>query len=160
MSAIEKAIALALDAHEGQVDKGGAPYILHPLRVMATVEQMCPGCPEEVLLAAVMHDVIEDSSYNQFDIEKAMTGEAGCLPWTAYQAAMLVIYLTKQHGQSEDEYYEQIKSNEYACYIKLADLRDNMDTSRLPVIRENDLIRINNYKRREQEIIAAIANFD
>lgn len=159
MSAIEKAIALALNAHEGQVDKGGAPYILHPLRVMAAVEQMCPGCPEEVLLAAVMHDVIEDSSYNQFDIEKAI-GEAKCLPDTAFEAALLVIYLTKQDGQSEDEYYEQIKGNEYACYIKLADLRDNMDTSRLPVIRENDLIRINNYKRREQEIIAAIANFD
>ena len=158
MSAIEKAIALALDAHEGQVDKGGAPYILHPLRVMAAVEQMCPGCPEEVLLAAVMHDVIEDSSYNQFDIEKAI-GKS-CAPYTAYQAALLVVYLTKQDGQSEDEYYEQIKSNEYACYIKLADLRDNMDTSRLPVIRENDVIRINNYKRREQEIIAAIANFD
>ena len=159
MSAIDKAIALALNAHEGQVDKGGAPYILHPLRVMATVEQMCPDCPEEVLLAAVMHDVIEDSFYHQRDIENAMT-QAGCLPETAFQAALLVLHLTKQDGQSEEEYYDQIKDSEYACYIKLADLRDNMDISRLSVIGETDLVRINNYKRREQEIIAAIANFN
>lgn len=158
MSAIEKAIALALNAHEGQVDKGGAPYILHPLRVMATVEQMCPGCPEEVLLAAVLHDVIEDSFYHQRDIEKIMQ-EAGCLPETAFQAALLVLRLTKQDGQSEEEYYDQIKESEDACYIKLADLRDNMDISRLSVIGETDLVRINNYKRREQEIIAAIASF-
>ena len=59
----------------------------------------------------------------------------------------------------DDLYYELIKRNRYACYIKLADLRDNMDVSRLSEITERDVIRINNYKRREQEIIAAIAGF-
>lgn len=149
MSEIEGAIALALDAHDGQIDKGGAPYILHPLRVMAAVEQMCPDCPEEVLLAAVLHDVIEDSSYEQQDVMRIINRET----------AELVQILTKDGSKTEDEYYADIAGHEYACYIKLADLRDNMDTSRLPVIGENDLIRINNYKRREQEIIAAIASF-
>ena len=148
MSAIEKAIALALDAHEGQVDKGGAPYILHPLRVMATVEQMCPGCPEEVLVAAVLHDVIEDSHFRHLDIQQ-MFGE---------KVARYVTLLTKEIP--DDLYYQLIKRDLYACYIKLADLRDNMDASRLSVIGDTDLIRINNYKRREQEIIAAIANFN
>lgn len=148
MSEIERAIALALDAHEGQTDKGGAPYILHPLRVMAAVEQMCPDCPEKVLLAAVMHDVIEDSFYEQQDIMRIINRET----------AELVQILTKDGNKTEDEYYDQIKGSEYACYIKLADLRDNMDVSRLTEIHENDVYRVNNYKQREREIIAAIAS--
>jgi (p)ppGpp synthase/HD superfamily hydrolase len=147
MSAIERAIATALDAHEGQVDKGGAPYILHPLRVMAAVEQMCPDCPEEVLVAAVLHDVIEDSHFSHLDIQQ-MFGD---------KVKRYVTLLTKEIP--DDLYYQLIKRNRYACYIKLADLRDNMDASRLSEITEKDVIRINNYKRREQEIIAAIASF-
>lgn len=147
MSAIERAIATALDAHEGQVDKGGAPYILHPLRVMAAVEQMCPDCPEEVLVAAVLHDVIEDSHFSHLDIQQ-MFGD---------KVKRYVTLLTKEIP--DDLYYQLIKRDLYACYIKLADLRDNMDASRLSEITEKDVIRINNYKRREQEIIAAIASF-
>ncbi len=105
MSAIERAIATALDAHEGQVDKGGAPYILHPLRVMAAVEQMCPDCPEEVLVAAVLHDVIEDSHFSHLDIQQ-MFGD---------KVKRYVTLLTKEIP--DDLYYQLIKRDLYACHI-------------------------------------------
>ena len=54
MASIEKALQIAARAHEGQKDKDGQPYILHPLRVMNAVE----GEPAKVV--AVLHDVIED----------------------------------------------------------------------------------------------------
>ena len=103
--------------------------------------------PEKVLLAAVMHDVIEDSCYEQQDIMRIINRET----------AELVQILTKDGNKTENEYYDQIMGSEYACYIKLADLRDNMDVSRLTEIHENDVYRVNNYKQREREIIAAIA---
>ena len=54
MSTLEKAIAIAAEAHAGATDKAGAPYILHPLRVMLKVNS-----PEERIVA-VLHDVVED----------------------------------------------------------------------------------------------------
>ena len=55
MATLERAIALAAQAHEGQVDKAGAPYILHPLRMMLSVDT------PEARVAAVLHDVVEDT---------------------------------------------------------------------------------------------------
>jgi len=51
---LEKAIKIALEAHIGQVDKGGNPYILHPLRVMLSLNS------EEERIVGVLHDVVED----------------------------------------------------------------------------------------------------
>jgi (p)ppGpp synthase/HD superfamily hydrolase len=55
MATLKRAIAIAAEAHEGMVDKAGAPYILHPLRVMMRMETI------QKMIAAVLHDVVEDS---------------------------------------------------------------------------------------------------
>jgi len=64
MSTLEKAISLAVTAHEGQVDKGGNPYILHPLRVMLSLRTA------EEMIVAVLHDVVEDCSDRGFGWER------------------------------------------------------------------------------------------
>ena len=56
MATLERAIAIAAMAHEGQVDKAGMPYILHPLRMMLSVDT------PEACMAAVLHDVVEDTA--------------------------------------------------------------------------------------------------
>ena len=64
MASIEKALQIAARAHEGQKDKDGQPYILHPLRVMNAVED------EPVKVVAVLHDVIEDTSVTADDLRR------------------------------------------------------------------------------------------
>ena len=61
MSTLERAIAIAAEAHAGSPDKGGAPYVLHPLRVMLAVRTM------DERIVAVLHDVVEDSKKGSFD---------------------------------------------------------------------------------------------
>ena len=63
MSLLEKAIQLALSVHTGQRDKGGAPCILHPLRVMNEMRS------ESEMIVAVLHDVIEDTSITYVDLQ-------------------------------------------------------------------------------------------
>ncbi|RPJ78830.1 MAG: GTP pyrophosphokinase, partial [Deltaproteobacteria bacterium] len=58
MATLEKAISIALEAHEGFLDKSSAPYILHPLRIMLQMDT------QEEMIVAVLHDVIEDSDYS------------------------------------------------------------------------------------------------
>ena len=65
MATIEKALQIAAQAHEGQKDKGGEPYILHPLRAMMSVQG------EEAQIVAVLHDVIEDTSVTADDLRQA-----------------------------------------------------------------------------------------
>lgn len=64
MSTLDKAIRIAARAHEGQQDRYGAPYFLHPLRVMARVTT------DEERMAAILHDVIEDSEWTLDDLRK------------------------------------------------------------------------------------------
>jgi (p)ppGpp synthase/HD superfamily hydrolase len=64
MHIIEKAIQIAMEAHRGQVDKAGKPYILHPLRLMNNFDS------ENEMIAAVLHDVVEDSNISIEGLEK------------------------------------------------------------------------------------------
>lgn len=129
---IEKAIALALDAHTGQTDKAGKPYILHPLRVMQQLET------EAEQIVGVLHDVVEDSSYTFEDLESFG------FPSESITAIKLV---TKQPGIDYQTYLNKIKSNLIARNVKLADLRDNMNLQRLQTVTEKDLRRQAKYKK-------------
>lgn len=129
---IEKAIALALDAHTGQTDKAGKPYILHPLRVMQQLET------ETEQIVGVLHDVVEDSEYTFEDLENCG------FPNEAIAAIKLV---TKQPGVDYQAYLANIKSNSIARNVKLADLQDNMNLQRLQTITEKDLQRQAKYKK-------------
>ena len=132
MSTLEKAISLAAEAHNGQKDKNDAPYILHPLRVMARVQS------DTEKIAAVLHDTIEDTDYT---IEKLR--EKGY----SEQVLEAIDCLTKRDGEDYDKYLNRSISNPIAQKVKIADLEDNMDIRRFDVLKEEDLKRLNKYLR-------------
>jgi len=128
---LEKAISIALAEHKGQKDKGGNPYILHPLRVMLSVETI------EEKIVALLHDVIEDSNITiQNLIEEHFPEEI----------LKAIILLTKKQNQSYEDYILAIKKNSLANKVKLADLKDNMDKKRLLNITEKDKARLKKYR--------------
>ena len=130
---IERAIQIAVAAHAGIKDKGGKPYILHPIKVMMRVET------EEEQIVAILHDVVEDTDWT-FD---ALRNEG--FSETVIEALETV---TKQ---SEDEDYEDfIKRslwNDIGRKVKIADLRENLDVTRIGELSEKDIKRINKYKK-------------
>lgn len=133
MATLERAIEIAKQAHAGQVDKGGADYIGHPLRVMEM------GRTEDEKIVGVLHDVVEDSDWT-FE----MLEEEGFAP----EIIEALRCLTKM---SKDEDYEhfmsRVKSNKLAIKVKLCDLTDNLDSSRLMNVTEADVKRAKKYAR-------------
>jgi (p)ppGpp synthase/HD superfamily hydrolase len=127
---LEQAISIATKAHCGQRDKAGFPYILHPLRLMLKQKSL------EAMIAAVLHDVVEDSSITISDLEEA------CFPGSVIQALTL---LTHDKEQPYPKYIEAIGTNKLAIQVKLADLQDNMDLSRIPNPRPKDYARLERY---------------
>ena len=135
---IERAIQIAVAAHAGIKDKGGKPYILHPIKVMMRVET------EEEQIVAILHDVVEDTDWT-FD---ALRNEG--FSETVIEALETV---TKQ---SEDEDYEDfIKRslrNDIGRKVKIADLLENLDVTRIGELSEKDIKRINKYKKALQTL--------
>jgi (p)ppGpp synthase/HD superfamily hydrolase len=129
---LEKAIEIALSAHKNQIGKDGKPYILHPLRVMLQMDT------EVEQIAAVLHDVLEDSDLNSFSL-----AERG-----ASQEILTVLdYLTHRENESYAEFILRVMQNPAAKKIKLATLRDNMDLRRLPEVTEEDFARYRKYEK-------------
>lgn len=134
MSTLERAIAIAAEAHAGQTDKGGAPYILHPLRVMLRARES--GAPIAAI-AAVLHDVIEDCP----------DWPAGRLASAGFGETVLEALdaLTRRAGEAYDDFIARCGANAIARIVKLADLEDNLDLSRIGNPSENDIARIERY---------------
>lgn len=135
---LEKARKIAEQAHGGQVDKGGQPYILHPVRVA----EQCKTAEEKTV--ALLHDVIEDTDWTV----DALRAEG--FPDTVLQA---VACLTHREGESYMEYVERICQNPLAARVKLADLSDNMDLRRIPHPTEKDFARVEKYKKAKARIL-------
>jgi (p)ppGpp synthase/HD superfamily hydrolase len=133
MATIEKALQIAARAHEGQKDKEGLPYILHPLRVMHAVQG------EDARVVAVLHDVVEDTAVTVEDLRQAGFSER-------ILSALLLV--THRKDEPYADYVVRCKADDVARRVKLADLEDN---SRLPrtILRpdrlERDLARIRRY---------------
>jgi len=138
MATLERAIAIALHAHAGHTDKAGGPYILHPLRVMLAM----PNPTEQI--AAVLHDVIEDSSLTIEDLRREGFGD---------QVLAIVEALTRRAGENYEDYVQRVGRHRPAIPVKLADLRDNMDFSRLAVLTEQDMERLARYHRAYRYLI-------
>lgn len=115
MDGLSEAIALAAQAHAGQIDKGGQPYILHVLRVMLTCQA------DEQRIVAALHDVVEDCGYTVGDI-RAQFGET---------IAAGVDAMTRRNGEDYDAFIDRCADHPIARIVKLADLADNMDARRL-----------------------------
>lgn len=138
---LEQALLIATKAHKGQVDKGGSPYILHPLRVMFLCEK------EEEKICALLHDVIEDTYVTLEDLRKEGFSEG---------IMEAVEALTRRDSESYDAFIDRLKYNAIASRVKLADLEDNMNLSRIANPREQDYQRIEKYKRAQKRILVAI----
>jgi len=127
---IESAISLALMAHAGQRDKHGAPYILHPLRVGLRAEN------DVEMAAGFLHDVIEDSKNTIEDLRKAGFPE---------EVLIIVDNLTKRDGEEWKDYIHRLMQHEPSMRVKLHDLEQNMDTTRISSFGEKDKDRFTRY---------------
>lgn len=128
------AIKIAVDAHIGQFDKGGNPYILHPLKVMHYTK----STDKAIMAIAVLHDAIEDNK----KLTYVHLREAGL----SDRVIEGVRCLTKLPGESYEEYKAKVKSNPDAVIVKMADLRHNSDIRRLKGVTPKDIERITRYQ--------------
>jgi guanosine-3',5'-bis(diphosphate) 3'-pyrophosphohydrolase len=138
-----KVLVLATNAHAGQFDRGGNPYILHPLKVMHYLKTT----DEELQCMALLHDVVEDTKTTWKDLE-----EIGCTE----RVINAVKALTKQPGQTYNEYKESVFANEDAMRVKLCDLRHNTDIRRLKGVTQKDIERMAKYNQFFLEIQARL----
>lgn len=132
MHLIELALEIAVNAHRGQTDLAGQPYILHPLRLAAQAKST------NTIAVAILHDVVEDTSVTLDDLRNAgipeyIVNAVDCITWR----------------QSENEPYKdyllRVRSNDLSWEVKILDIRDNMNLARLPVVTKKDLNRVKKY---------------
>lgn len=125
-------LVCATNAHAGQFDKGGAPYILHPLRVMYKLK----SADEELQCIALGHDIIEDTAVTYEYLRDIGMTE---------RVIEGIKALTKFDGQTYDEYKQAVFARRDSMLVKMSDLRDNSDLRRLKGVTEKDLERIVKY---------------
>ena len=136
---LERAIEIAARVHAVQVDKGGAPYILHPLRVMLRV---APGAQQ---IVAVLHDVVEDSEVTFEDLEREGFS-------TEVISGLRAV--TKVEGESYEDFVARAALDPVGKAVKLADLMENSDLSRIPEPSQKDLERVAKYGRAIEYLMA------
>lgn len=141
MATLERALVIAAEAHQGTTDKGGAPYILHPLRLM----QQMTTTDERIV--ALLHDVVEDSPWTLDALRAEGFFE---------EVVSAVDGLTRREGESYEDFIERGAANPLARRVKLADIEDNMDVRRLVEIGEKDLERLQRYQRARMAILEAM----
>ena len=125
-------ISLAVEAHNNQFDKGGMPYILHPLKVMHYLKTD----DEELQCIAIGHDIIEDTYVTALMLEKK-----GFTP----RVISGINALTKIKNEALEDYMVRICDNTDAMRVKLCDLRHNSDIRRLKGVTEKDMARLAKY---------------
>ena len=129
---LERAIEIAVEAHSGVNDKGGAPYILHPLAVMHSLET------ENEKIVGVLHDVVEDSDW---------TFEKLADEGFSSEIVDAVRSVTKASEDSDySDFIRRVKGNPIGTKVKIADLKHNMDVTRIPDLSNDDLDRLIKYK--------------
>jgi (p)ppGpp synthase/HD superfamily hydrolase len=123
MATLDQAIQIAAKVHQGQKDKYGIPYILHPIRVMMRVNS------ETEKIVAILHDVVEDSDLTLVDLKNE-----------GFSSDIIdaVDALSKRDGEAYDDYINRTTFNQIAIKVKLADLEDNMDLRRIDVVTERN----------------------
>lgn len=127
---LEKALKVATKAHSGQTDKAGAAYIFHPIRVS------CRCFTNEEKIVALLHDTIEDTDVT----EDYLLSEG--FPRNIVDA---ILSVTRNEDESYDDFIKRCRLNPIGRQVKLHDLEDNMDISRLPQVTEKDMVRLNKY---------------
>ena len=146
MSTLERAIAIAAEAHAGLVDKAGEPYILHPLRVM--LRMTSPAAR----IVAVLHDVVEDGRERGFTLERLRTEGFGEEVLAGVEA---VTKRRDEEGRHADPGFDErymrfvarAAANPLGREVKIADLEDNADLSRIARPSAQDRARVARYER-------------
>lgn len=139
---LERAISLATALHAGTRDKGGQPYIEHPLRVMGKVS----GELEKVV--AVLHDVVEDTP--------ATLGELAAAGFPAEVIAALD-HLTRREGEDYAAFIARAGANSIGKAVKIADIEDNMNICRIPAPTADDWRRLEKYQRAYISLTSRVA---
>ena len=131
---LERAIEIAVAAHKGMKDKGGNPYILHPLRIMISLTT------EDERIVGVLHDVVED-----------------CPDWTferlqseGFSESVLRSLMSVTKSSDDTDYQafvERARNDPVGRKVKMADIKDNLDVTRIGDLRAEDIARINRYKK-------------
>lgn len=133
MSTLERAIAIAAQAHAGQVDKAGAPYVLHPLRMMLQLAS------NDERIVAVLHDVCEDCPGWSFERLR----DEGFAP----QVIAALDAVTRRDDETYEDFVRRAAADPIGRSVKLVDLRDNSDLSRIAAPTERDFERLEKYRR-------------
>lgn len=132
MTLLERAIVIAMESHQGQRDKAGKAYILHPLRVMLAMKV------EEEMIVAVLHDAVEDSNVTLEDLKsQGFPGEI----------IAAIACITKKSGEPYFDYIRRVKKNSLASRVKIADLQDNVNLHRIANPRQEDFDRVEKYRK-------------
>jgi (p)ppGpp synthase/HD superfamily hydrolase len=118
--------------HQGQFDKAGAPYILHPLRLMFRLQDT------NARIVAVLHDVVEDTDIALDDV---------CEQGFSEEVISAVDALTRRNGETYEEFTERIVPNALARTVKIEDLRDNLNLTRVQSLSEDGVNRIHRYHK-------------
>ena len=129
----ELAKTLAAFAHKGQKDKAGRDYINHPLAVSESLTE------ETEKTVALLHDILEDTFVTEETLRNLFGDEI----------ADAVVSMTRIDGESYEDYIVRVGKNPISLKVKLADLKHNMDLSRLSVVTEADEKRTEKYKKAE-----------
>lgn len=143
MDQIQLAQQICQEAHYEQVDKSGQPYYLHP----CAVADMCET--EEEKVVAYLHDVLEDSEYDEMYLRMCGFSE---------KVVEAVKTLTKGVDEDYMQYIDRISQNKLATSVKLADLSHNMDISRIENPIEADYARVEKYKAAMKRLLQEKVN--
>ena len=130
---------ISLKAHQGQTDKSGMPYFLHPFYVAEHMED------EEETCAALLHDVVEDTDLTLEDLRRAG------MPERVVEAVDL---LTHREGTDYFEYVRGLSGNRIARTVKLHDLEHNMDLGRIDHVTQEDILRSEKYRKARAVLLA------
>ena len=128
----EMATQIAIEAHKGQVDKGGHDYIYHPLRV----EAKCNSLEEKIV--ALLHDTVED---------KGIAAEYLLMRGFPQNIVNAILAVSRREGENYFDFIQRCKANPIGRAVKIHDLEDNMDITRLNELTDKDIERLKKYHK-------------
>ena len=137
---LNEMIVLAANRHAGQFDKGGSTYILHTLAVMYLVD----SDDDEIKQIAVGHDLFEDTDTTARELKELGFSD---------RVINGIMALTKQNGETYEEYKAKVLANKDAIKVKIADLKHNTDIKRLKGVTPKDIARMEKYFKFYVELV-------
>lgn len=134
---VQAAKRLAVQAHQGQIDRAGLPYITHPERVVSRLTS------PQAQVVGWLHDTVEDTD---------VTLEEICAQFGPETAAA-VDAISRREGEAWAEYIQRVAANPLARQVKISDLIDNSNLARLPAVTKKDVKRQGKYNQALQKLL-------